>query len=332
MKAAVLCLGEVMVDWVCYGLDGQRVPLSTNFILDAAGTPANVAVGLKRQGVDSAIIGCIGADWLGKWLQVRLEDMGIGTSNLISAEPFSTRVAYVERLPDGERATLGFTSAFCADRMLVSTDLQPDLFTNAQAFYFGSTSLSAEPIITATRAAIALAQKNNVLVVSDSNIWPAMWGDNNDLCRETVLEFMSFVDMLKVNRHELEFLTGCTELLVAATKFRSDYELPLLLVTLGAEGTLIVSAGGERLVPPCPTNLVEAAGAGDAFVAGTLAALLPHLAGSIDRRKTLSTLDLDLIVAAVKRGNASGAIVCSRVGALSAMPTSAEVEAKLLES
>ena len=56
----VLCFGEVVVDWIRIAEGGASK--AEVFERHLAGVPANVAVGLARQGVSSAVIGRVGDD------------------------------------------------------------------------------------------------------------------------------------------------------------------------------------------------------------------------------------------------------------------------------
>lgn len=316
--STVLCLGEIVVDWIgtTYGAD--------TFERHVAGVAANVAGGLARLGVDSAVIGRVGDDLLGRWSLSVLDQERVDTSGIVVDKASHTRMAFVARRADGERDSLAVTRVGCADARLSPEDLVKSQFAEAGALYFGSTSLSRASVARTTAGAIELARANDLLVVCDTNIWPAMWRSTK-LCRRKTLESLKDVDLLKVSLSELEFLTGSRDPL-CAERLRLEHALPVVIVTLGDRGAFITAQRGSAHVTPVPITVVERAGAGDGFVAAAIAALLPLLRSASGRRALLSNLSLDTLVAVVRRANAAGALVASRLGAFIAMPTTAELE------
>ncbi len=323
--STVLCLGEVMVDLI------RNAVTDTNkdgrFENHPAGVAANVAVGLARQGINAGLIARVGYDSWGRWAVNCIADEGVDTSFVRFDTRAATRVATVERLGNGERRSLHVTMSCCADSKLAPADVDPSQFKQARVLYFGSTVFSQPTVARATAAAIALARSNNLLVVSDSNIWPAMWQDT-EICRQTVLESLKDIDVLKLSQSELVFLTGSSGP-EAAEKLRQERQLPVLLVTLAEQGSWLFCKDGRTLVPAFPVQMKEAAGAGDGFVAGVIVALLPILKGETSRRSQIERMTVAQLLPAVKRANACGALVASKLGAMGAMPRAAEVQAFL---
>ncbi|GJE25517.1 1-phosphofructokinase [Methylobacterium organophilum] len=87
---------------------------------------------------------------------------------------------------------------------------------------------------------------------------------------------------IKPNRHELEewagrSLTDPSQLLEAAQRLQGS-GIPLVVVSLGAEGALFVAAEGALRALPPPTRVSSTVGAGDALVAGLVAGLHDGLA------------------------------------------------------
>lgn len=323
----VLCLGEIVID---------RIRNKPDFNSDAAfenhpaGVPANVAVGLARQNVKSALIGRLGgADAWGSWLRQVFINEGVDVSGVILDANRNTRVIHNERQADGSRKFLGGYLSNCADVQLSPQDLNAEQFRNAAALYFSSTALCQEPIASATDRAIELAKANNLLVVCDVNYWPAMWKSEEE-ARKAFCARLPQIDVLKFNRYELSAVTGYSEL-QGAWKVRSKYNVPLVLRTDGENGTLVFRKEGMWHAGAFPVVVKEPAGAGDAFVAGVISKLLPLLSAEKSRRDQLCSLSVEQVLAAVEHGNVCGAMVASRFGAMGAMPRSEELERFLKE-
>jgi ribokinase len=117
--------------------------------------------------------------------------------------------------------------------------------------------------------------------------------------RTVPAELLARVDLLVVNRYELETL-GAQEGFVA--------------LTLGAEGAVLLEGGAEvaRAEPP-PVEAVDGTAAGDAFTACLLVSLLEGRPRD----------------EALRRACAAGALAASRPGAQPSLPTAAEIDAIL---
>ncbi len=319
----VLCLGEILVDWVCTTA-GAELDEARSFTKAAGGAPANVAVGLSRQGVSTGFIGRVSNDLFGLWLKDILEKEGIDTRSTVLDPMAATRMAYVVTTSSGDRKLAEFSRIACADAQLCQSDLDHAQFSSAFVLHFGSISLIAEPAATATRRAIELAKDNGLLVSYDPNVRIGLW-PSPEQCRETILDTLHFADIVKINLDELEFLTGRRDF-QAAEALRRKYKLPLIIITLDSQGCFFSAASGARTVPGFKVELVEATGAGDGFVSGILAGLIEHIRLSSDRRQALIDLPVDVLAQVARRANAIGALACTRAGAIPALPRQEEIE------
>jgi sugar/nucleoside kinase (ribokinase family) len=322
----VLCLGEILVDWVSTA-PGYELDRAQNFTKAAGGAPANTAVGLARQGVATGFIGRVSDDEFGRWLKAVLEADNIDTSNVVVDVAAQTRMAYVITTADGDRKLADFTRIACADARLAPQDLREDLFAKASLLHFGSISLSAEPASTATKQAVQLARRHNMVVFYDPNVRLTLW-QSPETCRSTILGTLSWADVVKINEDELHFITGSRDL-EAADKLRKEHGVAVFLITLDSRGAYVSTKAGSRLVPGFKVELVEATGAGDGFNSGMIAGILPHIREASNRRQELENLDQSTLGAIVRKANAIGAITCTRAGAIPALPRSDEIESFL---
>ncbi len=326
--ADVLCLGELLVDWVCTTL-GAELDRAQMFTKAPGGAPANTAVGLARQGLAVGFIGRCSDDQFGMWLRSVLEHDNIDTSGMISDPNAQTRMAYVVTTMTGDRKLAEFSRVACADARLEPDDLKPHQFAKASVLHFGSISLIASPSAEATKKAVELAHINKLLVSYDPNVRLGLW-PSPEACKTRILETLSWADMVKINEDELNFLTGSRELSAAET-LRQEHNLPLLIITLDSRGAYITTAKGNRTIPGFQVSLVEATGAGDGFNSGVIAGLMPHIKTAPDRRKVLESLEVNDLAEIIRRANAIGALACTRAGAIPALPTTDEINAFMEE-
>jgi fructokinase len=164
----VLCLGEILVDWICR-TPGAELHEAERFIKAPGGAPANTAVGLARQGISTGFIGRVSDDAFGAWLVSVLQENGIDTTGTIHDPHAQTRMAYVVTTLSGDRKLAEFTRVACADAQLSVEDIIPQQFERAHVLHFGSISLIANPSAQATRHAVDLARRHNLLISYDPN-------------------------------------------------------------------------------------------------------------------------------------------------------------------
>jgi fructokinase len=321
--ADVLCLGEILVDWVSTK-PGLELSQSAEFCKSAGGAPANVAVGLVRQGMSAAFLGRVSTDQFGKWLKSVLSDEGVDTTGTIDDAEAQTRMAYVVTTPNGDRKLAEFSRIAVADSRLAPSDLKESQFAGARALHFGSISLISSPSAEATFTAIDLARTHNLLISYDPNIRLGLWA-SPEICRRTILSTLKLAHLVKINLAELEFLTGSAEL-SSAESLALEHDLPLLVITLDWQGACFVRKAGRKTIPGFKVPFVEATGAGDAFVAGILLGLINEIGPATDKRRAISHLPSEILSAIVRRANAVGALACTRCGAIPALPKREEVK------
>lgn len=326
--ADVLCLGELLVDWVCT-TPGAELDRAQMFTKAAGGAPANTAVGLARQGLLVGFIGRVSDDQFGMWLRSVLENDGIDTSGMKSDPYAQTRMAYVVTTNTGDRKLAEFSRIACADARLEPGDLKPDQFAKASVLHFGSISQITNPSQEATKKAVEMAQANKLLISYDPNVRLGLW-PSPEACKSQILESLKWADMVKINEDELHFLTGSRDF-SAAEELRKAHDIPLLIITLDSRGAYISTAKGNRTVPGFQVSLVEATGAGDGFNSGVIAGLMPHLKSAADRTRVLENLEINELAEIIRRANAIGALACTRPGAIPALPTTAEIDAFMEE-
>jgi len=319
----VLCLGEVLVDWVSTAV-GFELDKAQTFTKAPGGAPANTAVGVARQGISTAFIGRVSDDEFGHWLKASLEAEGIDVSLTIVDPDAQTRMAYVVTTARGDRKLAEFTKIACADARLEESDLENEFFAKAAAFHFGSISMICNPADRATQRGVELAKENNLLVSYDPNVRLGLW-PSPDACKRKILDTLAWADLVKINEDELSFLTGSKEIF-AADALRKEHNIPLLIVTLDSRGAFFSCENGSRTVPGFEIKLLEATGAGDGFNSGVLSGLLATLKNERNRRESLKSLPVDAIAQIVRRANAIGAMTCTKPGAIPALPTFSEVE------
>jgi fructokinase len=319
--ADVLCLGEILVDWVCTTV-GADLDRAQAFTKAAGGAPANTAVGLARQGISTGFIGRVSDDEFGRWLKSVLELDNVDCSSVVVDPQAQTRMAYVVTTASGDRKLAEFTKIACADARLEPGDVRADQFASASVLHFGSISLISSPAREATKRAVDLAKGNNMLVSYDPNVRLGLW-ESPEICRQTILDTLKWADICKINEDELAFLTGSRDL-DAAEKLAAENNITLFIVTLDSRGAFFAHKNGSKTVPGFQVVFLEATGAGDGFNSGVITGLLETVKSAPNRLQALAALSGNEIEKIIRRANAVGALTCTRAGAIPALPTMME--------
>lgn len=308
----VTALGELLIDFTENGESSQGNPLME---ANPGGAPCNVLAMLQKLGKKTAFIGKVGADMFGNQLKKAVEEVGIDTRNLIMDKKHHTTLAFVHTYPDGDR-DFSFYRDPGADMMLTKEEVQKELIQSSRIFHFGTLSSTHEGVREATRHAIELAKEAGCIITFDPNLRPPLWGSLEDARKE--IEYgMTKCDVLKISDNEVEFLFDTTDYDKGAALIREKYNIPLVLITMGKDGSRAYYKDMRVEVAPfLQENTIETTGAGDTFCASSLNYVLEH---------GLENLTEENLKELLTFANAAASLITTRKGALRVMPSKEEV-------
>lgn len=315
-KYDVTALGELLIDFTENGISSQG-----NTLLEAnpGGAPCNVLAMLQKLGRKTAFIGKVGNDQFGKVLKETIESAGIDSRNLVMDEEVNTTLAFVHTATDGER-DFSFYRNPGADMMLKKKEVQKELIQNSRIFHFGTLSFTHEGIRAASEYAVQCAKDAGVCISFDPNLREPLWESLED-AKKAMLFGMANCDILKISDNELEFVTGETDYDKGAVMLQEKYQIPLVCVTLGKDGSRAYYKGMRVCSEPfLQENTIETTGAGDTFTGCMLNAVL---------EKGLDRLTEKDIKEMLTFANAGAALITTKRGALKVMPEKEEIEALL---
>lgn len=314
----VIALGELLIDFTQNGLSEQGNGL---FEANPGGAPCNVLSMLNNLGKKTSFIGKVGKDQFGFTLKKALDELGIGTENLMMDEEIHTTLALVHTFEDGDR-DFSFYRNPGADMMLRADELKEDLLKDTRLFHFGTLSMTHEGVREATKKALAIAKEAGALVSFDPNLREPLW-DSLDHAKEQIRWGLGQCDLLKISDNEIQWLTGETDFTEGVKKIREEFRIPLILVSMGKEGSRAYYKDGYVEVAPfLQENTIETTGAGDTFCACIINYVLEHGLEDLTDAQLKEMLTF---------ANASASIITTRKGALRVMPTKEEVLAFLAE-
>lgn len=307
----IVSLGEVVAD--IYRGESPS-PVEMPFTARPGGAPANVAVAAARLGAEAAFVGGVGEDLFGDFILRALESEGVETGWVTrQAPPTRTTLAFVEIDEEGDREFTFYRTDPAADERLSPDDVSEDLLSGASFVNFGSIPLIKEPAAAAIRAAAKLASEADVPVAFDVNFREHLW-QSVEAARKTVDPLLDLSPVVKLSDDELSPLLGVKTPEEAAEALLAR-GVALVLVSLGPDGAFYATPEFTGTLPAFDVDVVDATGAGDAFLAATLVGL-----------SEAASRDEEVVREAVRWGTAAGALACTGFGAMSALPTREELD------
>jgi fructokinase len=309
----IVAIGEVVADIY---RDESSSAVELPFTARPGGAPANVAVAAARLGEEAAFAGSVGRDLFGDFILRALEAEGVQTSAVRRCEPPTrTSLAFVEIGEDGDRSFTFYRSDPAADELISSEDISEEFLSGTSFVNFGSILLIKDPARSAVDKAAHLARDLNVPTAFDVNFREHLW-PSVEAAREAVDPLLDLSTIVKLGDDEVAPLLG-TESTEGAAQQLLGRGVSLVLVSLGPEGAFYATQEFSGHVPAFEVEVVDATGAGDAFLAATLVHLSEDSKGSFDEERVRE---------AVRRGTAAGALACTDYGAMRALPSKSELE------
>ena len=315
-KYDVTALGELLIDFVQNGTSDQGNPL---FEANPGGAPCNVLAMLTKAGKKTAFLGKVGNDMFGRMLKTRAGGEGIDMTGLLMDEEIHTTLAFVEKLPNGDR-DFSFYRKPGADIMLTKDEVEANaaLIEGAKIFHFGTLSMTDDEVEKATVEAVKIAKKAGCVISFDPNLRPPLW-ESEEKAKEKIAWGLARCDVLKISDNEITFMTGEEDLDKGIRRIIDEYKIPLVFATYGPDGSKAYYKGIEAYEKGfLNPNTIETTGAGDTFCASALYHVLKYGLDGFDEEKLHELLTF---------ANAAASLVTTKKGALCVMPTVDEVQA-----
>ena len=293
IEAAVL--GRVGIDLYPNQIETplKDVRTYTRFVGGFAG---NVATGLARLGVRTAIVSRVGDDGHGEFVREFLAGEGVDVHFLGTDPYWPTPPTFCEVWPPDRFPITFYRRPTAADWQLSPEDFDGEEIAGASLLYATGTGLAQSPSRQTTLEAMRAHRGTTIF---DLDWRPTLWEDREEYPR-LAREAMEAADLVIGNETEV------------AAAGAAGVE-PLVLKR-AERGATVYFEGEEIDVPGRPVDVVNGLGAGDAFAAALGHALVRGL----------------LLTVGVSRGNVAGAIVASQLACSEAMPRLEELEEALV--
>ena len=305
MTGAVVTLGETM--GLLRAASIGSLEHVSDFQLHIGGAESNVAIGVARLGRPAVWMGRVGDDGVGRRVLRELRAEGVTAGAVV--DPEARTGLMLKETPTSGRTRVSYYRAGSAGSRIGIDDLDFDAIESAGVLHVtGITLALSESAEQAVFAAIGAAVAAGVPVSFDVNHRPALWGDRDPSPLYRRVAERSTIVFAGADEAELLVGSGSPEQLAARI---ADLGPAQAIVKLGEDGC-VASIDGEALSAPAEKiTPLDTVGAGDAFVAGYLVALLDGLAPA-DR---------------LRQGARCGAFACLGPGDWESLPRRADLDA-----
>jgi 2-dehydro-3-deoxygluconokinase len=272
------------------------------------GAESNVAIGLARLEVPVTWISRVGDDAFGSLVTREIRAEGVRV--LAAVDVGAPTGLMVKEQSQGTPRRVRYDRHGSAASRLTLADLGAAAITDARVLHLtGITAALSATALDTVRAAVAIARSAGTLVSFDVNYRSALWPPGRaatvlaELCRSADLVFAGIDEAALVlgdtTPGDPEALGKALRTLGART----------VVIKLGAAGALAVTDDETVNAPTDAVDVVDPVGAGDAFVAGYLSALVEGLS----------------VTDCLRRGNQIGGAVCQVPGDWEGLPTRDEL-------
>ena len=248
----------------------------------SGGSAANTIHGLAHLGLNTAFIGKIGNDELGKFFRKDMQVNKIKTILYNSITDTGRAVALVS--PDSERT---FATYLGASVELTSDDLTSDIFNGYDLFYVEGYLVQNRELID---KALRLAKTSGLAVCLDLASYNIV-KDNAEFLSELLGKY---VDIVFANEEEVKALTGLPP--DEAVEILADI-CDIAVVKKGAEGSVVMRGNEKVNIDAVKSNPIDTTGAGDLYASGFIYGLSQNAglsacgkAGSILSAKVIEVL------------------------------------------
>lgn len=266
----VICMGEILIDFIG-SHSSKDIASTTEFKRYLGGSPANVAMNLKKLGCDAALVATIGNDGLGDFLLQEMDSLQMSTQFIRKTKDVPTSAILVSKTAD----TPDFIAYREADSEILPDQITDEIIKKATVFHTTCFALSRNPARETILEKAQVAATAGCLLSIDLNYSQKIWPDIDEAIT-VIKQYCSYQPIVKVSLDDMERLFGKEMSEIQLFEKLHGYGAPLICLTRGGNGIHVSQKGMHMLkMPAIPLkSIIDATGAGDAFWAGFLCAKL----------------------------------------------------------
>lgn len=305
----VAALGEAMVEF------NQTDPTTSQYQQGFGGDTSNAIIAASRAGARTTYLTRVGSDWVGQKLLSLWREEGVDTSCIAIDPAQPTGMYFVTHGQSGHE--FHYMRSGSAASHMTPDWLPKAAIEQAKILHVSGISLALSESATDTvLAAMRHAKQAGTMVSLDSNLRLKLW--SLERAKQVLVEAISLCDLFLPSREDIEILINGTATSHTQHGLEADFILKwchkqgakTVVLKLGAEGCVISDGKTRTTVAPRLVDAIDATGAGDCFCGNLLARIA---AG-------------DSLDDAARYANSAASLAVQGFGAVTPLPTKAEVE------
>ena len=277
-KFDIILLGRVAIDFNPAYSDAVKEefkPLKDVHYFEkfVGGSPANIAVGLKKYGLNVGFIGQVSDDQFGDFVSDYFAERGIDTSHISrSKNGEKLGLTFTEMLSPSESSILMYRNQ-AADLQLSVEDICEEYIKGTKAILISGTALAQSPSREAAIKATMLAKKHGTHIIFDIDFRNYNWKNSDEIAIYYSL-IASYADVILGSREEFNLTeklieSGRTDEQTATYWFAHNAKI--VVIKHGASGSTAYCSNGEQFtVQPFIVSARKGFGGGDGYASGFL--------------------------------------------------------------
>lgn len=237
------------------------------------GSPANIAVGVRRHGLNAGFIAKVSDDQFGDFVMDYFNDLGVDTTCVTRCTGGQKLgLTFTEMLSPSQSGILMYRNQ-AADLQLSVEDIDPNYIKKAKAILISGTSLAESPSREAAIKAAILARRLNTKVIFDIDYRAYNWKNSDEIAIYYSI-LAKEADIILGSREEFDL----TEKLIRpgmsdeeSAAYWQSHHARIVVIKHGMQGSSAYARDGEKFsIKPFPVQARKGFGGGDGYGSGFL--------------------------------------------------------------
>ncbi|KAF2955663.1 PfkB family carbohydrate kinase [Marinitoga sp. 38H-ov] len=261
-----LAIGEVLIDMIT---ESFLLKNATVFKKYFGGSPANIAINISKQGIDSYLLSTIGDDPFGQYIIDFLKKYSVKIDYLNISSKINTDIVFVNK-SENTPEFKAYRSASLNLNIPKNFDLKKFKILHISSWAISETK-QYENIVNL----IKLAKKNNIIIGLDPNYRKMLWHNKYNIL-DVLKELGPYTDIIKPSLDDAEHIFG-KDSLENYIKYFKELNFKNIIFTLGKDGVYIKNDNIDKKIPSYASKVIDVTGAGDAVWSGIYTGIINNL-------------------------------------------------------
>ncbi len=270
----VVCVGIAVADAIGRPIDTipekARLQIFDELELHTGGCAVNTGIAMKKLGAEVAVIGKVGKDGFGDFLEAEMLKENVDVSGMVRDPETATSFTFVMVSSDGERRFLHTPGC---NATLSIDDIDMKLATLGKILHVAGTCLMSTFDGEQTGELLAAARKAGCMTSLDT-----AYNDRIKDPMRLIEPALPHLDYFLPSIEEAQAMCGLSDHREMA-HFFADRGCRNVVIKLGREGSFGLLDGEEISAPIYEVRTIDSSGAGDCFIAGFLMSILKGVNG-----------------------------------------------------